>query len=211
MDIEPNSSQLYSVIARFYDFGLWFFGYKLAVDYFIRLLPFKKTDSFKVIDVGCGTGLYTFALLKRFPHATVQAFDINTDMIERMKITTRRKNLDNQVVIFNADVTKPLPIQPEQFDLIITGGVLEYVNVGEAVKNLAPYLKPGGYFLNSPVKDNLLGRMVGKLYGFKPHSHAVNVNAFIGNGFALNRTRSFPIIKEAHLFQITKSKDNQTR
>lgn len=130
-----DSDRLYSKIARFYDIGLWLFGYKLAVHYFI------------------------------------------------------------------GDVTKPLPLQHKQFDLIITGGVLEYVNPEVAVKNLGVYLKRGGYFLNSPVKDNLLGRIIAKLYRFKPRSRTTYINAFINNGFIFKRMRSFPIIKEAHLFQ----------
>ena len=202
--IEPklsNPDSLYSVIAKFYDLGLWIFGYKLAVGYFVGLLPFKKNDYLKVLDAGCGTGLYTFALLRRFPNAQVWAFDLNTNMIEVMKNAVEERGLDNQVKIFTGDITKKLPLRHEQFDLIITGGVLEYVDVELTVKNLSPYLKKGGYFLNSPVKDNLLARIVGKLYRFKPHSRMTNIGTFTKNGFSLNGERSFPIIKEAHLFQ----------
>ncbi|MBI3631822.1 MAG: class I SAM-dependent methyltransferase [Candidatus Vogelbacteria bacterium] len=197
-----NSNSFYSNIARFYDFGLWFFGYKLAVYYFIGLLPFKKQDAFKVLDAGCGTGLYTLAILRRFPNASVEAFDLNNAMTEIMKITARRKKLGQHASIFNGDVTKTLKLESEQFDLIVTGGVLEYIdNIEIAVRNLAPYLKKGGYFLNTPVKDNWLGKIIAKLYRFSPHSHINNIKSFTSNGFFLVTERSFPIIKEAHLFR----------
>jgi len=197
-----DSNQLYSRIAKFYNFGLWLFGYKLAVDYFIRLIPFERETKLKVLDAGCGTGLYTFALLKRFPNILIHAFDLNVEMVRTMKNTIQQKGLGNQVKIFTGDVTKSLPFQQEQFDLIITGGVLEYVeSPAVVVKNLFPYLKKGGYFLNSPVKDTWLGRMLAKLYKFKLHSSITNISAFTHNSFTLEGMRSLPIIKEAHLFK----------
>lgn len=192
---------LYSRIASFYDIGLWFFGYKFAVYYFIGLIPFERKARINVLDAGCGTGLYTFAFLKRFPHAMITAFDLNNEMLEIMKNAVQRKGLNNHIRVFMGDITKPLPLQYEQFDLIMTGGVLEYVDPEAVVKNLAIYLKRGGYFLNSPVKDNLIGRIIAKLFRFQPHSRTTNINAFTNNGFIFKRMRSFPIIKEAHLFQ----------
>lgn len=202
MNTMTDSNQLYSKIAKFYDLGLWLFGYKFAVYYFIGLIPFDRKANIKVLDAGCGTGLYTFALLRRFPNAQIQAFDLNNGMIEIMKSTVREKSFDSQVEVFVADVTKSLPFNREQFDLIMTGGVLEYINdPAIAVKNLSPYLKKNGYFLNSPVKDNLLARVVAKFYKFTPHSSMTNISAFTHNGFTLESMRSFPVIKEAHLFK----------
>ena len=199
--LQSKSNVLYSTIARFYNIGLWLFGYNLAVRYFIGLIPFQKTARINILDAGCGTGLYTFALLKQFPNAMIVAFDLNTNMIEIMKNTLRRKNLNTQVKVFNGDITKPLPLQYEQFDLIITGGVLEYVDPNMAIKNLVTHLKSGGYFLNSPVKDDLFGRIVAKLYRFKPHSRSTNTHAFTNNGFIMKSMRSLPVLKEAYLFQ----------
>src|SRR3989338_6132031 len=141
MKEEPqiNSNRLYSLIANFYDAMLWVAGYKLAVKYFIRLLPFGKEKSFKMLDAGCGTGLYSFATLDKFPYSEITAFDLNPAMIERMRKSLQRKGLENRVKVYLGDVTKPIPENRDQFDLIITGGVLEYVDVPEAVKNLSLY------------------------------------------------------------------------
>lgn len=200
----PNPTEgqrMYSAIAEAYDLMLWVTGYKVAVRYFIRQIPFRENQPISVLDAGSGTGLYTFALLDKFPQAHVTAFDFNRAMIEQMQRSIQRKGLSDRVQTFTGDVTKPIPEIHQQFDLIITGGVLEYVNPEEAVKNLSQYLKPGGYFLNSPVKDNWLGGMAAKLYHFKPHSRGENINAFISNGYKLEKVVSLPIIKEAHIFQ----------
>ena len=202
MKTTTDSNSLYSGIAKFYDIGLWLTGYKLAVPYFLNLLPFNRDASLRVLDAGCGTGLYTFAILKKFRNAQMTAFDVNAAMMEKMKRIVQEKGLDSRVQIFNWDITGALPLPEKQFDLIVTGGGLEYINdPAAAVKNLSPYLKKGGYFLNSPVKDNWLARMVAKFYKFTPHSSLTNISAFTHNGFTLERTRSFPIIKEAHLFK----------
>ncbi len=199
--IELKSNRLYTSIAEVYDLMLWITGYKIAVRYFIKQLPFKQDQPINVLDAGSGTGLYSFALLDRFSQAHITAFDFNADMIHQMQKTIQRKGLSDRVKTFVGDVTKPVPGIQQQFDVIITGGVLEYVNPEEAVKNLSQYLKSNGYFLNSPVKDDWLGRVVAKLYHFKPHSHEDNINAFTNNGYKLEKEVSLPILKEAHLFQ----------
>jgi len=201
MHIISNSNKFYSAIAKIYNVLSQLVGYKLAVHYFVNLIPFKQNTKITVLDAGCGTGFYTFAVLKKFPYALVTAFDLNVNMIEIMKNTVQKKGLQNQVRIFNGDISKPLPyLDKQQFDLIITGGVLEYVDIDIAIKNLLPYLKTGGYFLNSSVKNNLAGKIVAKLGKFKTRSHASNVTAFIKNGFILKRMGSFPMSKEVHLF-----------
>lgn len=201
MKISTDSNRLYSGIAKMYDISLWLSGYKLAVSYFIGLIPFDRKAEIKVLDAGCGTGLYAFAFLKRFPNAFVQAFDVSADMAAVMKNTVREKNLESRVKVLTGDITKPLPYQSEQFDLIMTGGVLEYVDPAVTVKNLSFYLKKGGYFLNSPVKDSWLGRTVAQLYRFQLHSRSTNINAFTHNGFVMEGMRSFPVIKEVHIFK----------
>ena len=193
---------MYSGIAKFYDIGLWLTGYKLAVPYFLNLLPFNRDASLRVLDAGCGTGLYTFAILKKFRNAQMTAFDVNAAMMEKMKRIVQEKGLDSRVQIFNWDITGALPLPEKQFDLIVTGGVLEYVHNPESVvKNLAAYLKPKGYYLNSLVRDNLVARIVAKLFMFKPHSRAANIAAFTNNGSVLEKTAHLPVIKEAHLFK----------
>ncbi|HYV33946.1 MAG TPA: hypothetical protein VE973_03820 [Candidatus Limnocylindria bacterium] len=69
-------STVYSSIARvakFYDFFAWVIGYKRSVNYFVDQLPFEENAKFNVLDAGCGTGIYTIAILKKYPRAQITA------------------------------------------------------------------------------------------------------------------------------------------
>jgi SAM-dependent methyltransferase len=197
-----ESNRIYSSIAGFYDLALGLSGYWLAIESFVREIPYDESDRINVLDAGCGTGLYSFAIIKRYPRATISAFDLNKEIVGRFITRLEKKNhLKDRVRVFTADLCQPLPAIEEQFDLVVTGGVLEYVEIELAVKNLSYYLSNGGFFLNTSVRDNLAGRLTGKVYGFKPHASSRNVDAFIGNGYKLMKTMRFPPTREAYLFQ----------
>ena len=201
MKTDSESQELYSSIANVYDLGLRVFGYRRAAKAFVKMLPFEANDSFSVLDAGAGTGLYSFAILSRFPRARITAFDRNPAMLERMRDNALRQELQNAISTLEGDVVQRLPIGERSYDLIVTGGVLEYVDVGEAVKNLTTHLRSGGYFLHSPVRDSWLGRLLGRAYGFEPHTQAENIEPFLAHGFVLTRTAHAPLLKDAHLFR----------
>jgi SAM-dependent methyltransferase len=197
-----ESNKIYSSIAGFYDVALGLSGYWLAIESFVREIPYDKSDRVNVLDAGCGTGLYSFAILKKYPLATISAFDLNKEMVRKFLSRLEKKShLRDRVRLFTGDLCQPLPEIDEQFDLVVTGGVLEYVEIERAVKNLSRYLSNGGFFLNTSVRDNLMGRLTGKVYGFKPHTPGRNLDAFTMNGYNLMKTMRFPPTREAYLFQ----------
>ncbi len=203
-----NAQNIYSKITGLYDIGLWIIGYKGAADFIVSKLPFGINDSFKVLDAGCGTGLYSIAVLKRFPYAQIVAFDLNQKMIEKMKTNLVKYGFEKRAEVSAGNVLENISSSQRDFDLVITGGVLEHVDIRQAVQNLAGHLQDGGYFLNSPVRDNWLGNLVAKLAEFIPHSAEENVFAFTQNNFELWKVvkiplRYFPIclVKSAHIFK----------
>jgi SAM-dependent methyltransferase len=198
---KPDTTEIYSRRARIYDFLLSVTGHTKAIDYFINKIPFQRNQVFKVLDAGCGTGLYTFAILEKFPNARITAFDASPEMIRVFKENLDKKGLADQVLVFQADVTHPLPSFNEKFDIIITGGVLEYVNIKKAVKNLSNYLRAGGYFLNTTVAKNIWGKLSGRFWGLVPYTRRENIEVFTSNGFTLLKLLKFPFTKEAHLFR----------
>ncbi len=203
------STKVYTSIGRIaalYDSALEFTGYKASVEYFVSNLPFSKTDSFTVLDAGCGTGLYSLAVLKRFPNSHVTAFDLNKQMIEQLKNKTEKENFNDRVNIFTADIQDAHSESLGKFDLIITAGVLEYVPQEQVIAILSSHLLPSGYFFNSPVRDTAYGKAVGILYGFVPYSNSKNIQSFEKNGFKLIKTiplppYRLPSFKLGHLFR----------
>ena len=208
-----KSKKIYSfigLIAPLYDLCLYFFGYEKSVDYFISQLPFAKESSIRVLDAGCGTGLYSLALLRQYKNARVTAFDLSDKLVEHLRKKVLKDKYNHRVNLFTADIQSALKeIGGEKFDLIITAGVLEYVPQEKTLKNLSHFLIHGGYFLNSPVRDTLLGKLVCKLYACKTYSRTQNIQSFEHNNFTLQKIIKLPwyapaSFKEAHLFKIKK-------
>jgi 16S RNA G1207 methylase RsmC len=196
-----SAEALYSRLADSYDVTLTLAGYKMAVEYFIKNIPFETSRAIQILDAGCGTGFYSLALLRRFPNSRIVAFDLNREMIEKLKEKISKKRIANRIDVFRADMIEPLPLEAGQFDLIVTAGVLEYVRIQEAVRNLRHYLKGGAYWINSPIVSNLFGKIVGKMYKLRPYSRHKNIDVFRSNGFSLLNIANFLTLKEAHLFQ----------
>ena len=205
-----NSEKIYSIIGQItsvYDFLASATGYKKSVEYFVSQLPFSQDEPIKVLDAGCGTGLYSFAILEKYKNAKVTAFDLNEKLVEYVRNKAHNNTQDNRVRAFTADITGPLSgIENEKFNLIITAGVLEYVPHEETVRNLFRFLVPGGYFFNSPNRDSAWGRFVCKLYACKPYLKSENISVFEKNGFTLEKDIEVPktpaaSFKEAHLFK----------
>jgi ubiquinone/menaquinone biosynthesis C-methylase UbiE len=189
-------------LAKFYDLWLWLCGYNRSVENFMGQLPFGKDMPLKVLDAGCGSGLYIIAVLNRYPNAHVAAFDSNEKLMEYLRHKLKNKKLDNRTFLFAADIqSQLLELGDKKFDLIITAGVLEYVPIEKTVQNLSRFLIPEGYFLNSPVKDNFFGQFVAWLYGCKPYSQTRNLKAFTNNGFVLEKQSSAWHIKDLHIFR----------
>lgn len=63
------------VIPCFNDF------YQTAVD----LIPFGNSDSFRILDLGAGTGLLTASMISVFPNATATLMDLSEKMLEKAR------------------------------------------------------------------------------------------------------------------------------
>lgn len=205
-----NSKKIYSTVGKItstYDFLASVTGYKKSVEYFISQLPFSENDSIKVLDAGCGTGVYSFAILKKYKNAKITAFDLDVKLVDYVKEKTLRNKLGDHIRVFAADITGPLSeIENEKFDLIITAGVLVYVPHEKTVRNLSRFLISGGYFFNSPNRDSVWGRFICKLYACKPYPKTENISVFEKNGFTLEKDIKVPktpaaSFKDAHIFK----------
>ena len=205
-----NSEKVYSTIGQitpFYDFLAWVTGYKKSVEYFISQLPFSESASIKVLDAGCGTGLYSFAVLKKYKNAKIIAFDLNKKLVDYVGTKALKNKLSDRFRVFTADIRSPLSeIENEKFDLIITAGALVYVPHEETVKNLSRFLISGGYFFNSPNRDSAWGRFICKLYACKPYPKTENISVFEKNRFTLEKDIKVPktptaSFKDAHIFK----------
>ena len=115
----------------------------LNKDRITELLP---EDTFKVLDLGAGTGLELLSLYERFPEARVTAIDISEN---QLKMLEQRPFIDKMTLIcgdfFEVDFGT-------EYDAVISSAALHHFDEPEKrvlYKKIFDCLKPGGVFINS--------------------------------------------------------------
>ena len=89
--------------AYIYLLGLPDVSTQLRAQYLRRFIkPLKFTNA---LDAGCGIGLYSFYLAKRYPSATIDACDYDSRLVEAGRAMLSQLNLNN-VNIFQADLSQ---------------------------------------------------------------------------------------------------------
>ncbi|WP_416897836.1 MAG: class I SAM-dependent methyltransferase [Minwuia sp.] len=102
------------------------------------LLRFRRSDSFRILDVGCGRGELIGRIAEFFPKAECLGMDVNAPSIERAR-ELERENLRFRVGGFE-DVDAEA-----RYDAVICSEVIEHVVEREALLDrLSAALKPGG-------------------------------------------------------------------
>jgi SAM-dependent methyltransferase len=95
----------------------------------------------KVVDLACGSGHNSLAILERFRGAQTTGFDISEPACESYRRTT-----GNAAQVM--DLTRPTE-SPEVFDAAIVIGGLHHciTNLPQTLRNIAGMIKPGGHLL----------------------------------------------------------------
>jgi tRNA (cmo5U34)-methyltransferase len=112
----------------------------------LRALDFKG-DAPRVLDLGCGSGLFTALLLTKYPKAKVTLADLSDKMLEvaRERFAGHRDFTYVQSSFEALDLAGP-------FDIIISGIAIHHIP-GPEKKRLygkcREWLVPGGTFVNS--------------------------------------------------------------
>lgn len=65
-----------------------------------------RTPPIRIVDIGCGTGAGTFALLDRFPEAHVTAVDASAGHLRRLREKACARGLDGRVHAVQADLDR---------------------------------------------------------------------------------------------------------
>ena len=133
--------------AYIYLFGLPDVGFQLRSLYFRRFIRGFKLN--RVLDAGCGLGLFSFYLAKKYPQAQIDACDYDPDLVAASKKIQDQLNLRN-VSLFQADVS--LLAEVDKYDLIIHMDVLDQIEDDQhVIGNFHAGLKDGGIlFLTIP-------------------------------------------------------------
>jgi malonyl-CoA O-methyltransferase len=100
-----------------------------------------------VLEIGCGTGLYTLLLAEAFPAATIRSIDISAAMVER----AGEKLAHRPLVFFEQADGENLPASLDgPFDLITANGVFQwFLDLEKAVGRYGAMLAPSGSLIFS--------------------------------------------------------------
>jgi cyclopropane fatty-acyl-phospholipid synthase-like methyltransferase len=101
-------------------------------------------EHMRILDLGCGTGLSTLLLVKKYG-VTVFAADLwisPTENYERFQSL----GIDDQAIPIFVDATKSLPFANGYFDVLFSVDAYHYFgDTEEMLSTLIPFVKKGGY------------------------------------------------------------------
>ena len=111
---------------------------------------FGPIEGRRALDLGCGTGRHTLALLEA--GADVVALDLTPEMLDRGREKPRLQDAARQVLWVRHALPRPLPFQDQTFALAVLGLVAEHLSdagLGAALAEVERVLAPGGRCLLS--------------------------------------------------------------
>ncbi|MGI0071066.1 MAG: class I SAM-dependent methyltransferase [Thermoplasmata archaeon] len=107
-------------------------------------IPFVSTRSFRVLELGVGTGALTMQLLERFPHAQVTGVDLSPEMIARAR--RKLRSYHERVELVAGDLGA---FAEESYDVIVSALAIHHLRDAEKwrlFRRICRALPHGGYF-----------------------------------------------------------------
>ena len=131
--------EYYSIHSKIYDLTRWtfLFGRKALC----KQLPFSINDTFKLLEVGCGTGHIIYKLHNLYPQATLFGLDVSSHMLA----LANDKVKDEKVRFLEQPYGKQT-LRNEDFDVILFSYSLSMINPDwkKMLEHAYDDLKPGG-------------------------------------------------------------------
>lgn len=132
----------------------------------------------RVLEVGCGRGVGTEILLRRFRAETVDAFDLDPAMVERAR--RRLSRYAGRVHLFQGDV-EAIPAQSGTYDAVFDFGIIHHVPAWRrALREIFRVLRPGGRFYAEEVLRGMLERSLVRRFLAHPATDRFDQVAFEG-------------------------------
>jgi ubiquinone/menaquinone biosynthesis C-methylase UbiE len=137
---KTRTIMFYGIFSSIYDVvNAHFYTHEMR-DLVMKLGDIDKASM--ILDVGCGTGYTTEAILERAVRGQVVGVDLTPEQIQRAKENLRMDKARLQLV--RADVDN-LPFKCETFDAVVSAGAIEYFpDPANAVQEMEKVVRRGG-------------------------------------------------------------------
>ena len=152
-----------------------------------------------ILDVGCGTGITTIELLKRYRKARVLGLDLALKMLS---ITYQRASWRRKPHCICGDAAA-LPLASASCDMIFSNLAILWCDLDSVLQEFQRVLKPGGVLLFSTLGPDTLKELRRSWAAADDYNH---VNAFIDMhdiGDALMRTHLAEPVMDTELLTLT--------
>ena len=121
-------------------------------DVIVSLIKATQPNVTNIIDLGCGTGSLTLALLEAFPQATVIGFDFDPTLLWLAR--ARLDPFKDRAQLELSDLREPSWTQPitAPVHAVVSATALHWFNadqLAELYQQVARVVRPGGIFLNA--------------------------------------------------------------
>jgi SAM-dependent methyltransferase len=106
-----------------------------------------QTSPHHLVDLGCGTGAGTFALLDRFPDAHVTAVDASAEHLQRLRTKASARGVQERVRTVQADIDEAAWPDLGSPDMVWASASMHHMtHPDRALRAVHDALAPGGLF-----------------------------------------------------------------
>lgn len=195
---DPHSDTRNPYGADFFDFyamgrGMTNVMYTGRVQVFISLVRklYRQQDAFSVLDLGCGSGVFSIEIARNFPNAKLTLFD-QPQLAPLIEENLRKFKVQSSCSLRLGDFVQDSLGGP--YDFIIASGIMDFVgDLEQMAKKLAGSLSDHGYLFVSThgINDDftgprrtILGWLSSRLHGLDIlKTHKEIYNALLNGGF----------------------------
>ncbi len=123
------------------------------IEVLLRLITSSQKDLECFLDIGCGNGVLSSAILERYPNASATLIDFSKGMLEAAK--AQLEGYNKQTTVAEADFAYKDWIKAVQnnapFNVIVSGFAIHHQNdqrKRQVYQEIYDLLQPGGMFIN---------------------------------------------------------------